>query len=480
MTVPAPAQPRRQGNALTSFLALGAFLVAAIAVLAVTIGDRPGRVSTEDTTPVAVTLTEFAIAPKLITVPEGGSLAVTNAGSTMHTFSIPSASRGTGEIEGGASAALDLSGLKPGNYEVQCDVAGHKEAGMTGSLVVTAAGSGSGEVAAAGSQAGAGASASSGTGDPNAITPAQAAKMDQDMAKGVRTFLDQAKQYAAGKVKRGVQPLAPKILADGTKRFELTAAITDWEVSKDKIVKAWTYNGVVPGPTIKVDPGDKVAIVIRNLLPISTDVHFHGIDVPNDQDGVAPLTQQPIKSGRTYTYRFTAPPTPELGMYHAHDRGQVAVVNGLFAPFEVGSVALPRGRTVAGVPVPPDLELAQEYQMVLNDAGVIGLSLNGKSFPYTEPVTVKQGDWILVNYFNEGLLGHPMHLHRQVQIVVAKDGFPLDSPYRADTIWVAPGERYSVLVRADAKGTWAWHCHILNHAESAQGLFGMVTAMVVK
>ena len=81
--------------------------------------------------------------------------------------------------------------------------------------------------------------------------------------------------------------------------------------------------------------------------------------------------------------------------------------------------------------------------------------------------------------YNEGLVGHPMHLHRQPHIVIAKDGFALNSPYQVDTLWVAPGERYTVLIKASEVGTWAFHCHILNHAESDTGLMGMVTAMVV-
>ena len=87
--------------------------------------------------------------------------------------------------------------------------------------------------------------------------------------------------------------------------------------------------------------------------------------------------------------------------------------------------------------------------MVLNDAGVIGLSLNGKSFPATQPYTAKVGDWILIHYFNEGTQIHPMHLHQFDQVVVAKDGYPLDAPYTVDTLNVAPGERYSVLVQVD-------------------------------
>ncbi len=82
---------------------------------------------------------------------------------------------------------------------------------------------------------------------------------------------------------------------------------------------------------------------------------------------------------------------------------------------------------------------------------------------------------------NEGLQIHPMHLHGMPQLVIAKDGFPLPSPYQADTLAVAPGERYTVLVHADrAPGVWAWHCHILSHAESDNGMFGMVTTFIVQ
>ena len=80
----------------------------------------------------------------------------------------------------------------------------------------------------------------------------------------------------------------------------------------------------------------------------------------------------------------------------------------------------------------------------------------------------------------EGSQIHPMHLHGMAQLVIAKDGYPLANPQEEDTVTVAPGERYTVLVHATEPGTWVWHCHILPHAESSKGMFGMVTALVVK
>ena len=308
------------------------------------------------------------------------------------------------------------------------------------------------------------------------------------------------------------------------KEFNLTSKITDWEVEPGKVVKAWAYcddndpekGCQVPGPWIKVNPGDWVRITLKNELPASTDIHFHGISTPFYADGVADLTQPFINPGDTYTYEFQAPNRPELGMYHAHAHGYEAVVNGLFAVFQVGymDMSFAAGKSFPGRPdltAPADLKTKMdageiaEYPMVLNDAGVIGLSINGKAYPATDPIPAEVGTPVLVHYYNEGLQVHPMHLHHVPQLVVAKDGFPVQQPYWADTINVAPGERYSVLLiptgddlslKADGTvadfptakignvtvpgvGVWAFHCHILTHAEGEQGLLGMVSALAV-
>jgi FtsP/CotA-like multicopper oxidase with cupredoxin domain len=196
-------------------------------------------------------------------------------------------------------------------------------------------------------------------------------------------------------------------------------------------------------------------------------------------DGTSPITQAPIKPGETFTYEFVVD-RPAIAMYHAHIHAQVAVPNGLFGTFIVGDIPIPRGTTVSGIEIPANLKVAKEIPMVLNDAGAIGLSLNAKSFPATEPYVFKTGDWVVAHYYNEGLLAHPMHQHQFPQLVFAKDGIPLDSPYWADPVLVAPGERYTVLMHADAPGIWVWHCHILNHVEAEDGMFGMVTAMIVQ
>jgi manganese oxidase len=304
-----------------------------------------------------------------------------------------------------------------------------------------------------------GMTAASGT-DAGSVDQDANAAIDERMAEATLAF-------PAETAGVGAQPLEPTVLPDGTKRFDITAEVVDWEVEPGKIVQAYAYNGTVPGPTIHVDVGDHVQVVLDNQLPESTTIHFHGITLPNEMDGVPDITQPPVAPGDSFTYDFVAR-EPAVGIYHSHHHAEHQVPDGLFAAFLIGEMTPPPGVTVS-----------QRLPMVLNDAGVIGLSLNGKSFPATAPLTASLGEWVQIDYFNEGLQAHPMHLHGMPQLVIAKDGFALPQPYQADTVLVAPGERYSVLVHATEPGTWAFHCHILNHAEGEQGMFGMVTAFVV-
>jgi FtsP/CotA-like multicopper oxidase with cupredoxin domain len=425
---------------MVTWLGVFAFLATALGVGALFVaGDA--LTTAKDANAVGVTLTEFAITPNTVSVPEGGSLLVTNAGTVEHNLAVEGTDVRVDNLAPGTSKRLDLSGLDAGMYTIFCEIPGHRGSGMVGMLHLGSGGGGSHDAAT--------------------VNAADNDATDQLMS-------ERTKSFPAATEGVGAQLLAPTVLADGTKRFELTAAVTEWEVEPGKIVEAWTYNGTVPGPMIHVNVGDHVQIVLENELPQSTVIHFHGLLVPNAMDGVPDITQPAIKPGASFTYDFVTR-EPMVGIYHSHHHGEHQVPDGLFAPFLVGEMSVPAGVSVS-----------QEIPMVLNDAGVIGFSLNGKSFPATAPIVAAQGDWVMIHYFNEGFQIHPMHLHGMPQLVIAKDGYPLPNPYEADTIAIAPGERYTVLVHATELGTWAFHCHILNHAENETGMFGMVTAFVVQ
>jgi FtsP/CotA-like multicopper oxidase with cupredoxin domain len=472
---PTPRTARASGPGESGGVWFGAVLAVVALVFAVVAlvmgggGDSSGDTSADGGAGSAtVELSEFALTPASVSVAAGGSLEVVNAGTVPHNLSIDGTDIATSDLAGGDSETLDLSSLEPGDYTMICTIAGHEDAGMTGTITVTEGGATGGLSSAAGGEGG---DAAAGHDHSVGMTEEQYAEMSEAMNATIGEFPAETEGS-------GNQVLEPQVKADGTKVFELTAEIVEWEIEPGEFVEAWAYNGMVPGPQLHADVGDMVEIVVNNELPMATDVHVHGINVPNSMDGVAPITQDLIQPGESFTYAFTTD-EPAVAMYHPHHHGQLQMPNGMLGTLLVGDMRLPEGQTVGDEVIPADLEVSQEIPMVLNDSGAIGYSLNGKSFPATEPLVAETGDWVEIHYFNEGSQIHPMHMHQFDQVVVAKDGYPLDHPYVADTVNVAPGERYTVLAQLDEPGTWVWHCHILNHVEAEEGMFGMVTAVVV-
>jgi FtsP/CotA-like multicopper oxidase with cupredoxin domain len=430
-----------------AFGVLGVLALVAAVVVGVTNSDDNGATVAAGGTPTMVELTEFDISPDPINATTGGGLHVMNSGNAQHNLTVEGSDLATATIDAGGAESLDLSSLDPGEYTVFCSIPGHRDAGMQAKLDLTA-----------------GAGSASAGADGGATTPTSmtAEQMDQAMTDSITAF-------PATTEGLGAQVLAPTVLPDGTKQFELTTTVTQWEVAPGQTVEAMTYNGTVPGPTLKVDPGDRVRIILHNELPQSTSIHFHGLLTPNAMDGTTVVTQDPVKTGESFTYEWTVQDTPAVGMYHSHHNAVEQVPDGLAGAFIVGNLPVPSGVTVE-----------QEQVMVLDDSGTIGYAINGKSFPATAPIVAKQGEWIELHYMNEGTQIHPMHLHGIPQLIIAKDGFPLATPQAEDTVTVAPGERYTVLIHATEPGTWVWHCHILPHAENEHGMFGMVTALVVQ
>lgn len=287
----------------------------------------------------------------------------------------------------------------------------------------------------------------------------RARTMDEMHEAGVKAF--PAKTQG-----KGAQPLILEVL-NGVKVFRVTASEIDWEVTPGVRRTAFAYNGAVPGPTIRVTEGDRVRILLKNELKESTAIHFHGVMVPNSMDGVPYITQPPVKPGGTFTYEFVVR-NPGSHMYHSHHAAHRQVPMGLLGAFIIN----PKNKSA-------EPKVSQDFVMIVND-GPLAYTINGKGFPATEPLVAKSGEWIRIRFMNEGLLIHPMHLHGMPMKVIAKDGYPVPQPYLVDTLNIAPGERLDVLVRATELGVWALHCHILNHAESDDGMHGMVTALIVK
>ena len=263
-----------------------------------------------------------------------------------------------------------------------------------------------------------------------------------------------------------LNPLTPTDEA-GVKVFRLTIDEIEQPIDelKPKVI-ALGYNAQWPGPTMRVNQGDRVRAHFTNNMRETTGVHFHGVEFEDFfQDGVPFVTQEPIKPGETYTYEFTANNAGSL-MYHSHHNATDQVGRGLLGAFLV--------EPTEGSPAHD-----REYVWISNDA-LGGFTINGHGFPAVVPVLAAVGETVLIRFMNEGVMMHPWHSHGYAMRIVARDGIPLGSAaFSCDTLGVNPGERWDALITATRPGVWAFHCHILPHAESMKGMFGMVSTLIV-
>jgi FtsP/CotA-like multicopper oxidase with cupredoxin domain len=200
-------------------------------------------------------------------------------------------------------------------------------------------------------------------------------------------------------------------------------------------------------------------------------------------DGVPNMTQPPIQPGETFTYEFSVD-TPGTYWYHSHTASDRQIGVGLHAPIIID----PKTPEAS----PPDLDLVlmlEEWRIIdgitypsMPATGMDAnfFTFNGKAFPDTPEITLKQGQKLRLRLIGAGQLGHPIHIHGPAFKIVATDGHSVPEAARLtkDTVWVAPGERYDIEWTASAPGMWMLHCHIPHHTtndhEEPGGLMLMI------
>jgi len=301
-------------------------------------------------------------------------------------------------------------------------------------------------------------------------------RMDRDTpADAMRdmSFADPRHSTASYSVDRkGDQELAPRI-ENGVKVFDLTAAPVRWSILPGVAVDAYSYNGQVPGPRLRIRQGDRVRINLLNQLPEVTTIHWHGLILPNQMDGPAGITQDAVKQGGRYSYEFTATQHGTY-FYHPHAKPDRTQALGLYGALIIDPAN-------ANDEIPADHEYVIQLQEWLYREGLTypampmdGMqpnyfTINGKAYPSTETVTMKLGETLKVRFIgaNNGFI-HPMHIHGGPFEIVARDGetVPASARFLADTVNVGPGQRYDVIWKARERGKWLVHCHIPHHTSN--------------
>lgn len=276
-----------------------------------------------------------------------------------------------------------------------------------------------------------------------------------------------------------------------TKRVTLTAAPARVRIG-DELVETWAFNGTVPGPEIRLAAGDVLQATVVNRLPQDLSMHWHGIALRNDMDGVPGVTQEAIAPGESFTYEFVV---PDSGTYWYHPHTGVQLDRGLYGPLVVADRGdgATRDATLLlddwtdGMGETPDEVLARlstgsgssghdmgdmggmdHGSMPMGDGADHGSMamggedtgdvmypaylVNGRVESSPATTTFRPGEQVRLRLVNVGSdTAFKVAVPGTRLQVVATDGFPV-VPVTVDTLTIAMGERYDVLVTLPRSG----------------------------
>lgn len=265
--------------------------------------------------------------------------------------------------------------------------------------------------------------------------------------------------------------LLPGLSRAEQREFSMTIEEVTEHVAPDLDYKVFAFDGQVPGPLIHVKQGDDLIVHVTNNTTLPHTIHWHGTHQMDSwqNDGVPGVTQEAIQPGDTFTYKFNAD-RPGTLWYHCHVNVNEHVgIRGMWGPMIVD----PKD------PIPIEKTVTKDVIMMLSsweskNGEKYGegstpyevedyFSINGKSFPLTQPIRVKKGDVVRVRFIGAGGEFHEMHSHGHDMLITHKDGLPLTNPYWVDTILVGPGERYDAIITMNNPGRFIFHDHIDHH-----------------
>jgi FtsP/CotA-like multicopper oxidase with cupredoxin domain len=259
-------------------------------------------------------------------------------------------------------------------------------------------------------------------------------------------------------------PQLPWRWVNGAKEFHLVAEPVKRRIAPGREMQVWGYNGCCPGPTIQANQGDRVRIVLENRLPESTSIHWHGLEIPVEMDGMPYISQAPVPPGGSFVYEFTL---HQSGTFFYHSHGAMQEMMGLL------------GMMVLHPSQPYSPPVQHDYGLVLQEWALLGgssvpntsnmefnwLTMNGKSAPDTTPLLVRLGNRVRIRIVNLGMDHHPIHLHGNTFVVTGSEaGRQPESTWGpANTVLVGVAQARDIEFDAHFPGDWMIHCHLPHH-----------------
>ena len=246
--------------------------------------------------------------------------------------------------------------------------------------------------------------------------------------------------------------------------FNLDAKITDMEIVPGTTTPVWTYGGVLPGPLIKAKVGDWLIVHFRNNLPDSTSIHWHGVRVPNNMDGVPGVTQDPVPAGGEFTYDFILRDAGTY-WYHPHINSAAQVGWGMYGPIVVEDTEDPPEFGDDLVLVFSDMSLDEDGQFLpANSGGAFSdlfgregriILVNGKVQSTLKVRKGKQQRWRIINAARTRY--YTIRYKRRPMVKLGGDNGLAEHSDTVDEIKLVPSERVDfVFTPADEPGTQDW------------------------
>ena len=255
---------------------------------------------------------------------------------------------------------------------------------------------------------------------------------------------------------------------NGVKEFHLIAEPVKQELLPGRVLNLWGFNGSAPGPTIQINQGDRVRIVVDNHLPEPFSMHWHGFEIPHDMDGAPGTSQDPIKPGGRFIYEFTL---HQEGTYFYHSHMAMQEMMGMLGAF------IMHPRTADEPRADKDFVIMlQEYAVLPSSPNPNSMNMefnwltfNGKAAPATTPLIVRLGDRVRIRLINLGMDHHPIHLHGHTFAVTGTEGGrqPKSTWGPGNTVLVGVAQSRDVEFVANNPGDWMLHCHLPHHMMNA-------------
>lgn len=303
------------------------------------------------------------------------------------------------------------------------------------------------------------------------------------------------------------------------RKFEIDVRIVEHEFLPGIRANLLAFNDQVPGPLLRVREGEWIQVDFKNDTDLMHTIHWHGMMVPENMDGVPYITQPPTMPGQTFRYKFRALPYG-THFYHCHFGTPLHMQHAMHGALIVES---------DDDPVRRQFPYTREYTLILNQTNTAmarnGLNamitrmrerivlmrrnrmtdrvlarfpdvaaflsavedgyvppyrqsrrgppmdpsfniftMNGKAYPMAPKILIRKDELIRVRLINVGSVEHYMHLHGHDFWEVCRDGAPLPHAIRGNTIPVTPGRTHDIIIEGRNPGTWTFHDHAVTRA----------------